>query len=431
MGNRWLFADGSSVPVISGGAVDANAANATDAMVARLEGELEERNTFVQGLVANAQDGQRDLSTVEMDLIANARARIGQLGDQLTPLRETARISIESRNRLREIDAEMNANRRRTGIGEVEYRTAGAYIADFVRASLGNPEAHQRIEYYNRAAAHQLTADNPGLLPERLLGSILGTLDAARPLVGAIGPQQLPTGSWSRPKITQHTQVGKQTDEKVELPSRKMLIGKIPIDAETFGGYVNVSRQNIDWSQPQVIDIVIRDLTNEYGFETEEEAGNVYTAAATAGPVVPAAPSAEDWGNAIWEAAGQVFGAMWAVRQPVGGLVVAVAPDMLGLIGPLFPPISPTGSQSPGFLAAAFGEGGQGTVGGIRHIVSGSLAAGTALVISTNAAEVYEDRIGALQVVEPSVLGTQVAYAGYFKALVLEATGIVKITKTL
>jgi hypothetical protein len=35
-----------------------------------------------------------------------------------------------------------------------------------------------------------------------------------------------------------------------------------------------------------------------------------------------------------------------------------------------------------------------------------------------------------LQVVEPSVLGIQVAYAGYFADLVIDPLGIIKITKT-
>ena len=58
------------------------------------------------------------------------------------------------------------------------------------------------------------------------------------------------------------------------------------------------------------------------------------------------------------------------------------------------------------------------------------MAALTTLVLSTAAAEVYEDRVGALQVVEPSVLGVQVAYAGYFADLVMQAAGIQKIVKT-
>jgi hypothetical protein len=62
--------------------------------------------------------------------------------------------------------------------------------------------------------------------------------------------------------------------------------------------------------------------------------------------------------------------------------------------------------------------------------MSPQLAAGTMLVISTAAVEVYEDRIGSLSVVEPSVLGVQVAYAGYFAPLVIEDAGIIEITQT-
>jgi len=57
------------------------------------------------------------------------------------------------------------------------------------------------------------------------------------------------------------------------------------------------------------------------------------------------------------------------------------------------------------------------------------LAADEMLVLSSAAVEVYEDRIGSLQVVEPSVLGVQVAYAGYYTPLVIEPTGIIKIVK--
>ena len=52
------------------------------------------------------------------------------------------------------------------------------------------------------------------------------------------------------------------------------------------------------------------------------------------------------------------------------------------------------------------------------------------IVVVTAAVEVYEDRIGALQVVEPSVLGVQVAYAGHFTPLVIEPAGIIEIMKT-
>jgi hypothetical protein len=103
---------------------------------------------------------------------------------------------------------------------------------------------------------------------------------------------------------------------------------------------------------------------------------------------------------------------------------------MLGLIGPLFAPINPLNAQSTGFTAGQFGQGVMGAVSGISVVMSSALATGTVLVISTAAEEVYEDRIGALQVVEPSVLGVQVAYAGYFAALTMEPNGVIKVATT-
>jgi hypothetical protein len=52
----------------------------------------------------------------------------------------------------------------------------------------------------------------------------------------------------------------------------------------------------------------------------------------------------------------------------------------------------------------------------------------TLIVLSTAAMETYEDRIGSLQVVEPSVLGVQVAYAGYFATVEIEPYAVAKLT---
>ena len=100
---------------------------------------------------------------------------------------------------------------------------------------------------------------------------------------------------------------------------------------------------------------------------------------------------------------------------------------MLALIGPLFAPVNPQNAQSSGFNAGNFGVGAVGSVSGIPIYVSSQITAGQMLVMSTAAAEVYEDRVGPLQVVEPSVLGVQVAYAGYFAPLVMAPAGIIKV----
>jgi HK97 family phage major capsid protein len=397
----------------------------TDAMIARLESELEERNSFVDGLVGNAQEGGRDLDAKEMELIANARSRIGTLNDQLTPLRETSRITIESRNRARQINDEMQTARQNgRAPGGVEYRSAGQYVADLYLARMGDDGAMSRQEVFHRAAAHQTTADNPGLLPEQIVGPLVNFVDTARPIVATLGPQDLGSGAWSYARVTQHTQVGKQSAEKAELPSRKMTITKTPLGADTFGGYVNVSKQDINRTSPAILDMVINDLAGQYAIETEEEAATVLTAAATAGPAIPASPTALNIATAIYTAAGSVF----AATKGQGRTVIAMSPDQLGIIGPIFPGVNPQNAYSTGFNAADIGSGPQGIISGLTVVMSAGLAADTILVYSTAAAKAFEYRYGNLQVVEPSVWGVQVGYAGDFDCLVVEATGVVRVT---
>jgi HK97 family phage major capsid protein len=398
---------------------------ATDSMIARLEAEFEERNAFVEGLVANAQDGNRDLTSQEMELVGSARARIESLNEQLVPLRETSALAIESRNRMREIDVEIQQQRRRPGVGTVEYRSAGAYIAEMYYAQLGDPDATQRLEVFHRAAAHQTTADNPGLLPESIVQPIVNYIEVARPLIASVGPVDLGAGAWSYARVTQHTQVGKQTGEKTELPSRKMTVTKTPLGADTFGGYVNVSKQDINRSSPAILDMVINDLAAQYGIETEEEMGTVMTAAATAGPTIPASPTVLDISKAIWSAAGSVFNA----TKGQGRTVVAVSPDMLGVIGPIFPGVNPTNAIAA-MSAADIANGPIPSISGLGSLMSAGLPAGTVLVYSTAAVKAFEYRYGNLQVVEPSVWGVQVGYAGDFDAVVIEPTGVVKVTAT-
>jgi hypothetical protein len=59
--------------------------------------------------------------------------------------------------------------------------------------------------------------------------------------------------------------------------------------------------------------------------------------------------------------------------------------------------------------------------------MSAGLGTGEAFLLSTAAIEAYEQRVGQLQVVEPSVLGLQVAYAGYFTTMLVTDDAIVPL----
>ena len=306
----------------------------------------------------------------------------------------------------------------------VEYRSAGAFIVDKWQAGAGLEEAKARLAVYERAAAHQTTADNLGVIPEPVVGTVLNRIDDARPVVSALGPQGVPGGMFKRPRVTQHTQVGKQSAEKTELASRKMLITETPVSMSTYGGYVNVSRQNIDWSAPNIMDIVVNDLAAQYAITTEQVTCAALEAVATPHtPPLAAAATPAEVSAALWGAAGAAYTAM----QGAGSLILAVAPDAMGLVGPMFAPVNPTNAQSSGFSAGSFGSGPMGAISGIRVVMSAGLTPSTMLVINTAAAEVYEQRIGTLQVTEPSVIGVQVAYAGYFAPLVLDPAGVIKL----
>ena len=73
--------------------------------------------------------------------------------------------------------------------------SAGAYIADMYYARMGDDDARQRMEIFHRAAAHQTTADNPGLIPETIVSPVVNFIEVARPICATLGPTDL---GWRR-----------------------------------------------------------------------------------------------------------------------------------------------------------------------------------------------------------------------------------------
>src|SRR5262245_39362785 len=159
--------------------------HANDAMIRRLESELEERNAFVQGTVANAQDAERDLNDTERATLAEARSRMKAIQDQLVELESTAELAKDVARRAKDLDLAITTARR-TGSAEVEYRSSGGYLVDYIDAAIGSKSAMERLELYTRAAAHQKTTDNLGVVPDPIFGDVLNFIDTARPIVGVL-----------------------------------------------------------------------------------------------------------------------------------------------------------------------------------------------------------------------------------------------------
>jgi HK97 family phage major capsid protein len=404
-------------------------------MIRRLEKELEERNAGAQAIIANAQGSERDLNDAEKETLSGLRERMTELKGQLGELELTAEIAGQVSKRMTEIDTAITTARR-VGGTEVEYRSAGAYLMDYVAASTGSQQARERLEVFERAAAHQKTSDNLGIIPDPIVGELVNFIDAARPIVNFLGPKNMPSATWYRPKVTQHALVSAQgsagaaADEKAELASQKMTITRLTGTAVTYGGYVNVSRQNMDFSSPDAMDVVINDLAAQYAIQTEAAVGVLIQAIANNVELAPVAagtnPSATELTAALWTAAGNIYTAM----KGQGRLALIVPPSRLGAWGALFAPVNPTNAQSTGFQAGSFGQGVMGQISGIPVIVSAGYPTTTnhfGSLISSAAVECWEQRVGALQATEPSVLGVQVAYAGYFTPMTIESAGVQRI----
>jgi HK97 family phage major capsid protein len=408
-------------------------AGASDVMINRLEKELGEKQTLVNGIFERANAANRDLDEQEGQIVDECRGRMEAIKTQLEKIGDVNRMAFESRSTAQTLDQAISQWKGNPQEGAVEYRSGGEYILDIWRSHNGNREATERLDTYYRAAAHQKTSDNLGLIPDPVVGDVINFIDAARPLVSALGPMPLTSATFHRPRVTQHTAVavqgtaGGKTDEKTELTSQKMVIDRLTAEAVTYGGYVNVSRQNIDFSTPQALDLIVNDLAAQYAIETEAATADLVTSTATTAityDLTPAAGTIQDAvATAVWSAAAVAYTAV----KGQGRLFLVVAPDVLGTFGPLFQPVNPQNQQGGGFNAANFGQGQMGNIAGVSLVMSAGLGSGDAFMVSSSALEVYEQRVGTLQAVEPSVAGVQVAYMGYFTPLLITDDAIVPL----
>jgi HK97 family phage major capsid protein len=305
--------------------------------------------------------------------------------------------------------------------------TAGDYMHDVIHSHQGDMEARERIA---RALQNSVTGDVPGIVPTPIVGDVVNIIDASRPIVSALRSYAMPQygSSFTRPKVKQHTQVGEQTAQKTELASRKFLVDPMTVNKMTLGGAIDVAFQVIDWTSPSALNAISTDLADQYAIQTEAVAGALIIAAATAnvanGITVTGSTAAE-----VIAGIAQGAAAVYAGCKRFPDMIIC-SPDVWALLAGLTDstgrPILMAGSpsNSAGGLRLT---GNTGSVLGLPLVVSPALPASTSIIACSAYAEVYEDRRGSLRVVEPKLLGWEIAYYGYFAGIVTENTAFVDI----
>lgn len=406
-------------------------------VIERLQGERASQIEFVDNLLAKIEADGRDPVDAETANLRAAKERVEAIDAQLGPLVEFESLRDSAQSTAARLLSGAPENERRTALtttatGGYEYRSAAELMADRYKAGGDHTRglepdrrAAERLAAAEQRIVNQTTTDTPGLLPTELVGPVVDLLDTNRPLISSLGVHPLgtiPGKTFSRPKVVQHTTVGEQTAEKTELPSQKMLVNTVDFAKRTFGGTVNVSRQDIDWTSPSAWDILIRDLAGVYAKFTEASACADFAAAASGGPTV-ATDDLTGWSRAIYTAAATAYKGGQLMPNMVWCSV-----DMWAQLGSLadqarlaMPP-RPDGNAGTASIASFAGD-----MFAVPRIVCPGLPDGTIIVGNNSLFEVYEHQIGLLSAIEPSIVGVEVAYAGYAAWGSLEGAGFVTV----
>jgi HK97 family phage prohead protease len=310
---------------------------------------------------------------------------------------------------------------------ETPLPTAVEYIA---AAISGGDQWRAMSEALRAAAPDIVTTDTPGILPTPILQPVYNNFIGRRPVVDAIGVRAMPAGGkvFIRPEVTTHTSVGASIGEQAPTAGT-MVVFNNQVTKQIFGGYVNISEADIDWSDPSILQVVLDDMGRIYANATDNYAADQLVAGATVTQAFALADVAkpEVWSAEIAEAASTIL------SSSNGNLPthLFVSPDrwrnLIALADtanrPLFPQVGPMN---------AYGDLGVNSYGGnafgLSVVVDRNFASGTAIVGDASGYELFEQQKGTMSIESPSTLSRTIALRGYFAALMIDETKFVKFT---
>lgn len=303
-----------------------------------------------------------------------------------------------------------------------QFASAGDYAVAYIAAANGNREAMQRI-----TAANQTIADNPGVIPTPILGSLISYLAQDRPVMSSGRSMAMPTqgSTFIRPRVTQHTLIGKQAKEIDPLASQTLKTEAVTVTKGTYGGTLKVSFQDASWSSPAIMQAVMEDLALEYAMQTESVAATALSTGVTAKVDLKAAYTAADLIKAVADASVAVYSASYRTpdtiwMSPDKWAEYSAVCDTTGR--PLFPHLGATNAAGTASATSM-----NIPVQGLNSVVSYGLPKGTVIVGKREAFEVYEQTGGSLSLVNVSTLSTDVAFFGYTANLVAYPGAFCKI----
>jgi HK97 family phage prohead protease len=288
------------------------------------------------------------------------------------------------------------------------------------------------------AAGDVLTTDTPGLLPVPVLGPLVQDLNFVRPVVNAVGARAYPDGgqqkTFIRPTITTHTSVAAQAAELNAVSATTMVIASNSVSRTTLAGQVTLSVQDIDFTSPAAMQLILNDLIGEYMIASDNFCADNLLAAANSSGVWDG--TVADLMKSIYDAANDVSSGR--NYMPTHMFVSVDVWSQMGQLvdgsnRPVFPFIGAglTGFNSIGSYAATTWDS---TPLGLQLVVDSNFAAKTMIITRVgtgvgDAFEFYEQQRGVMSIEKPDVLGRTMSYHGYVSTFAAISGMIRKITQ--
>jgi len=284
----------------------------------------------------------------------------------------------------------------------------------FVQASKRNQTAIQA------AAGDILTSDTPGV----------------RPVVNAFGARAMPntpSRQFIRPTITTHTSAAEQSGQLDAVSATTMVVASNTVTKKTVAGQVTLSRQDIDFTDPAAMQVVLNDLAGQVLIKTDDIAADALVSGATASGSTWTVTAADPSGlfTALYDSAREI-----AEDSNFFPTHLCVSPDVWEKLGrqtdadkrPLF------GYNANGMMTT----NSIGNVSGLQYtsmyvlglnvVVDNNFAAGTMLVVYAPGFEIYESGPQLLSLDNPSTLGKNLSIHQYFATFVAKSSFIQSIT---
>lgn len=378
--------------------------------LAALRDEFNVTRSAIEAIEELAVSEARDLNDDETAKVDELYARAEDVKGRIEPLAERERMLASTAETISRIQsARPNPAYDRKPAPEVKLPTAEEYIIGYLR-SCRDPGSQDAIDF-QRSVAQVVLADTPGIVPVPIVGPMINLLaDDRRPVFDSFTSRPMPAAgkSFLRPRLTQRTLVGEQTAEFQQLASRKFTVTSDEVSKTTWGGVLELSQQDIDWTDPAVLSLVLADFVGEYAAVTEAAACDAFVAALDSDSPLDVTSTADTL-TSFTTAAVQVYGTSKKIPNHLWLSLDqwAAFASLVNDVGdPLFPALG------AGRIDIASGEF-QGTPLGLGITVGPEFAAGTVILGNANYAESYEQKKGFLRVTQPSVLGEQIAIYGY------------------